>query len=162
MREDPLAALADIEILAPPEAGAALLPALAAILVLVGVAAWLIARRHREPLSRTHEPTSSPEEALQRLATLRANWQAGTADDRETGYRLCALLRIGLGLPALDPATPPHALPRREAWAPLLHGLQRLRYARGGAHLSEEAFDLAMLWLAAAQTRNPAESARDV
>lgn len=158
MKDDPLAALADIEILAPPDAGMPLAPLLIALVVAIGVTAWLIARRRRKRKPVEVHPTSVAE-ALRRLAALRADWETGTVDNREAGYRLCALLRIGLGLPVLDPVAPPPALPRGEEWTLLLHGLQRLRYERGDASLSEEAFELARLWLSASETQAVARNA---
>lgn len=157
MKDDPLAALADIEILAPPDAGTPLAPLLIALVVAIGVTACLIVWRRRKRKTAEVPPTSVAE-ALRRLAALRADWEAGTVENREAGYRLCALLRIGLGLPVLDPVAPP-ALPRSEEWTPMLRGLQRLRYERGDASLSEEAFELARLWLSASETRAVARNA---
>ncbi|MDX9740355.1 MAG: hypothetical protein RBT81_04125 [Gammaproteobacteria bacterium] len=140
---DPLDALADIEMLAPPSAtGAA-----AALLIAASVLAAVAWRRWRLR-QRTPAAASMPaeREAMQRLAALRAAWETGTVGDREAAYRLCALLRIGLGLPALDPEGPPAGVDA-ESWRHWLRALQRVRYQHEEHPLTGGVFTLADSWL---------------
>jgi hypothetical protein len=165
VKEDPLAALADIEILAPPESSTSLPMALIVLLIGIIVIAWLVARLIARRSRSTHIDVALPAStaALQRLAALRADWERGEVNDRETAYRLCALLRIGLKLPELDPRTPPPALSHIEAWAPTLHSLQKLRYARDeNTPLCAQDFELARVWLMDSAPPNIARSAEGV
>lgn len=159
MDADALAALADIEVPAPPEWGAAALAGLLLILVAaaIGAAAWHRLRRGQVPATAGTPPVrlSPAAEALVRLDALQEHWRAGGVDDREAGYRLCTLLRIGLTLPALDPSVPPAGIPRPEEWRRCLQRLQRLRYAARGETLAAEAFELARLWLASTREAAP-------
>ena len=151
-----LAVLADIEIPAPPEWHVGLYAAAAAlILAAAGAIAWRTLRRRDRAAIPSPASPSAADEALARLEVLQGAWRSGAVDDREAGYRLCALLRIGLALPALDPAAPPAGIARAEEWRHCLQRLQRLRYAAAAEGLAPESFDLARTWLASArpQTR---------
>ena len=149
-----LATLADIEIPAPPAPAASLLILGAFILLLATLTAlWFFhRRRHEQPPARTAAPELELEladEALQRLDALYREWRAGQTNDRETAYRLCALLRIGMALPGLDPSRPPAGVAPVE-WATCLHALHGQRYgARSTAAIDEAAFERLRHWLTA-------------
>ncbi len=128
--------LADIE---PPPApdwqptlltGGALFLVLALLLV-----AWRLARRPQSP-QRT---------ALQRLQYLERQWQQGRCSERETAYRLAAILRLGLGLASLQ--TTPDPRHGRE-WQQLIQQLDELRYQPQPPRLTATLFHSARRWLA--------------
>jgi hypothetical protein len=166
---DPLAALADIELPAPPD-WRPLIGLAAAVLLF---AAWALilhirARRRGRTSSPTLSPAPSPgtgegvkltREAQQRLERLRSEWASGAVEPRAAAYRLAALLRLGLGLPQLLPAAPPAGLDPGE-WRDTLLLLRALRYAPASAQtLREETFARAQRWL---DGPHAAEAARDV
>ncbi len=154
---DPLAALADIELPAPPDWR----PVIAfAVLALVFIAALLIRRRLRRDAAPPAPPTRLTHEAQTRLACLRQEWDAGAIDARTAAYRLAVLLRLGLGLPQLRPAAPPRGMDAAE-WRETLAVLQSLRYTPAPrAALTPEIFSRADRWLG--QRVATAEGARDV
>jgi hypothetical protein len=141
-----LSQLADI--LPPPAPGGWIwLPAVvAAIVMLAAVALLWFVKKHRA--RRGDIPAR---EARQRLAALRAAWQARTLSDREAAYRLATLLRLGLSLPQLAPQSRPPAVDDATAWRDTLGELHTLRYRGQGISLSPQCFDRAEHWLAAAQ-----------
>jgi hypothetical protein len=115
-------------------------------IVVAVVLVWLVKRR------RSGTQTSPARDAQQRLAALRAAWQARTLSDREAAYRLATVLRLGLSLPQLAPHARPSAVDDAAAWYDTLKELQTLRYRnQSSATLSPQCFDRAALWLAAAQ-----------
>lgn len=142
---DPLAGLADIEVLAPPPLmGGATMLLLAALLlaVLAGCLTWRRLRRRSRPTRRL----PPAREAAQRLAGLQADWEAGVTRDRDAAYRLCTLLRNGFGLRTLEPGAPPAGLDA-DAWREWLAALRCARYQAGGAPLTPAVFDTARDWL---------------
>lgn len=155
-RADPLAALADIELPAPPD-WRPMIVLTAAVLLLILAGALIIHRRRRRqrnalisPLTRspvTGERDGTLREALARLDRLQREWSSGAVDARAAAYRLGALLRIGLGMPQLHPASPPSNPDARE-WRETLTLLQGLRYAPRPSHaLTHETFERARRWL---------------
>lgn len=146
---DPLAGLADIEVLAPAplmDAAATLLLAALLLAILAGSLGWY---RYRRRLRRPSPPgpTLPPaREAAQRLAGLQAEWEAGVTSDRDAAYRLCTLLRNGFALRALDPAAPPAGLDA-DAWRQALDTLRRARYQASAAPLTAASFASAHAWL---------------
>jgi hypothetical protein len=158
-----LAALADIELPAPPDWRPVML--LATALLLCAAAALIIHLRSRP---RRAAPSSAPAagsgrqvsgEALARLDRLRREWSSGTIDARAAAYRLGTLLRLGLGLPQLHAAAPPAGLDGKE-WLETLALLQALRYAPASTQaLTLEIFARAQRWLA---DRQGGDRARDV
>jgi hypothetical protein len=152
---DPLAALADIELPDPPAAWMPewlmlVIAIAAAAVVVLGLAAHR--RGARKAAASAPPPAPARAEARRRLDRLRRDWQAGGIDDREAAYRLCALLRIGLGLPQLDPASPPRSAEPAE-WAGMMAELRRLRYRPAERGLEARLFDRAAEWLAAPEVR---------
>jgi len=164
-----LAALADIELPAPPDWWPVIGLAAALLLFAAGVLTTHLrsrTRRGTSPLLLT--PALSPgagegeddsREARTRLERLRQEWLAGAVDARAAAYRLGTLLRLGLGLPQLLPAAPPAGLAPRE-WRETLALLHELRYAPVPARtLTEETFARARRWLGGPHA---GEVARDV
>jgi hypothetical protein len=140
---DPLDRLADIEMLPPPSApGGAGVVALA--IIAVAALIWYL----RKARSKESAPVARAphQEALQRLDALRAEWLHGAIDDREAAYRLCTLLRIGLGLERLDPEQAPVGL-EAETWRSWHLDMQRARYPASGHPLTEALFATAASWL---------------
>ncbi len=147
-----LAALADIEIPAPPAPATPLLALSVLILILAAAALWLLlSRRRKPPQTPTPHPSTLADEALRRLDALHEEWRAGKTEDRETAYRLCALLRIGMTLHRLDPALPPACAPAAE-WSACLHALRRPRYSAHGGAIDAAVFESIRHWLAAHRT----------
>lgn len=153
----PLAALADIELPAPPDWRPLIAAAL--ILLLCAMGAWILhkyRRRRRDARALAPAPgdalgPEAPEDsaraALARLEALQQEWRAGTVDARAAAYRLGTLLRLGLKLPQLHPAAPPAGLDA-DAWRETLTGLQDQRYARTISRpLTPETFARARAWL---------------
>jgi hypothetical protein len=159
---DPLAALADIELPAPPDWGPVIaFSALALVFIAaVSVRALLIWRRRSRRDTVPPVPPRLTDEAQTRLARLREEWDAGAIDARTAAYRLAVLLRLGLGLPQLRPAAPPRGMDAAE-WRETLAVLQSLRYTPAPrAALTPEIFRRADRWLG--QRVATAEGARDV
>lgn len=157
----PLAALADIELPAPPDWRP--LIALAAVLLIVAGAALLYLgnrKRTSSPVAPAQaEGYHTTREALARLAHLQQEWTAGALDARAAAYRLGTLLRLGLGLPQLHPGTPPAGLDTNE-WRETLTLLQDLRYAPAPVQrLTPDVFARAQRWLSRHETT---AEARDV
>jgi hypothetical protein len=144
-----LATLADIELPAPPEwrpwilLGIALL-VLAATLAGIRFAARATGRSAGSPLAA--DPPHI--QALARLAALELSWAAGAVDDREAGFRLCAVLRHGFGLAQVDAARPPGDVDSDD-WRRFVDRLRRLRYRPEGGPLPPALFEQARAWLAA-------------
>jgi hypothetical protein len=153
-----LAALADIEIPAPPPA-AVPLPLLLGALALL-LAAAIAFRIFRGRARRRMPPVPAPpaDEALRRLEALQREWHEGKSNDRETAYRLCALLRIGLSLPGLDPSLPPAGIAGEREWSDCLRALRALRYGAQAGAIDPGVFAQARDWLTAhrAATMAPA------
>jgi hypothetical protein len=146
---DSLAALADIELPAPPDWRPWItLAAIALMIVIAAIAVY--ARRRRAPLiaaRATDREETGPRAALLRLERLQREWAAGAIDPRAAAYRLVALLRLGLQLPQLHPAGPPTGLDERE-WRETLCLLQGLRYRPESDHsLTAEVFARVQGWL---------------
>jgi hypothetical protein len=145
---DSLAALADIELPAPPD-WRPLIALAAAALAVVVAAIVVYARRRRAPAARlsTDRAETGPRAALLRLERLQREWSAGAIDARAAAYRLVTLLRLGLALPQLHPAAPPTGLNETE-WRETLCLLQDLRYRPAPEHaLTGEVFARAHDWL---------------
>lgn len=142
-----LSQLADI--LPPPAPGGMgwLLPVIGfAVIVAALVLVWFV-KRHRPG-----KPALPVREAQQRLAMLRAAWQARTFSDREAAYRLAAVLRLGLNLPQLTPRIRPRVVDDEALWRETLTQLQVLRYReQAPLTLPPHCFDRAERWLAAAR-----------
>lgn len=157
-----LATLADIELPAPPAYGS-IPSASGTLLVLTGLlvlaaalgVAWRIRRRGRRPGAAPVAPETPDRQALIRLETLRAAWEGGRLDDRETGFRLCALLRIGLGLAQLRPTEPPASADRAQ-WRQVIDTLQAVRYPADHTRMTAAVFEQAGDWLAQAARERPA------
>lgn len=156
---DPLAGLADIEVLAPPPlldgATALLLAALlSAVLAggVIGGLAWYRARLRRSARPAAALPPAR--EARRRLAGLQAEWEAGITHDRDAAYRLCTLLRNGFALRALDPAAPPAGVDT-EAWREWHAAVSGARYQAGGAALTAASFASAHAWLSLHTSGDP-------
>ncbi len=99
--------------------------------------AWYLARRPQTPRRA----------ALKRLRLLERQWRQGRCNERETAYRLAAILRLGLGLEQLQAA--PEARHEGE-WRQFVAQLDELRYqAQPRRRLSSELFNKARRWLAA-------------
>lgn len=154
-----LATLADIEIPAPPPPGTSLLilALLAGLLILILAAAITVRHvRGRERQART-PPSTPADEALRRLDALQRDWRSGNSGDRETAYRLCTLLRIGMSLPELDPALAPAGIDQIQEWSSCLHRLREQRYGTRTGVFDPAAFEQARNWLtshrAAMETR---------
>lgn len=160
---DPLAALADIELPAPPDWRPVIAFTVLALMLIatLSIRALLIRRRR----SRRDTVPSAPQtrlshEARTRLARLRQEWEAGAIDARTVAYQLAVLLRLGLGLPQLRPAAPPPEMDAAE-WRETLAVLQSLRYTPAPtAALTPEIFSRADRWLG--QHRVMQEGGRDV
>ena len=103
--------LADIEP-PPPPAGHPLLFSAGLALILLGLL-W-IGRRMRRPLPPRRA-------ALRRLRQLERQWREGQWNDRETAYRLAAILRLGL-------EDGPSCASRAQEWQHLMTQLAALRY----------------------------------
>jgi hypothetical protein len=145
-----LAMLADIELPAPPSVPVGALMLLAALVVLAAVIAgvWWMSRRGRRPDARPVASAASPgRQALARLEALRESWIAGRVDDREAGFRVCVLLRIGLGLAQLRSTTPPAGVDPAQ-WARVVRGLEAVRYRPDQVRLSDRMFEQVQDWLA--------------
>lgn len=159
---DPLAALADIELPAPPDWRPVIAFTVLALVLIaaVSIRALLIRHRLRRDAAPPAPPTRLTHEAQTRLAHLREEWDAGAIDARTAAYRLAVLLRLGLGLPQLRPATPPRGMDAAE-WRETLAVLQSLRYTPAPrAALTPEIFSRADHWLS--QRVATTEGARDV
>jgi hypothetical protein len=144
---DGLAALADIELPAPPDWWP--LITLAAALAVVIAALVVYTRRRRAPVAplAIDGEETGPRAALLRLERLQREWSAGAIDARAAAYRLVTLLRLGLALPQLHPATPPAGLAEDE-WRETLRLLYDLRYRPAPEHaLTGEVFARARGWL---------------
>ncbi|MCC6303166.1 MAG: DUF4381 family protein [Gammaproteobacteria bacterium] len=140
---DPLAALADIETPAPPDWA----PLIAIAALTLAIAAALLIFYIRTRGRPRHAAPSTAHEALARIEGLQREWEAGETDARTAAYRLATLLRLGLGLPQLRPATPPAGLDAAE-WRETLTFLHGLRYAPAPVSaLSPELFARARRWL---------------
>jgi hypothetical protein len=145
-----LAMLADIELPAQPPDPAGALVLLAALVVLVAViaGAWRMSRRGRRPGSRPVASEASPgRQALARLDALRESWKAGRVDDREAGFRICVLLRIGLGLAQLRSTAPPAGVDPAQ-WTHVVRGLEAVRYRPEQVRLTGRMFEQVQDWLA--------------
>lgn len=146
---DQLAALADIELPAPPDWRPMFVFAALALMLAAGLLIRHL-RTRRDPARRdavTPVPMeSSACTALTRLARLQQQWEAGAIDARTTAYRLATLLRLGLGLPQLLPAAAPAGLDETE-WRTTLTLLQGLRYNQTSPALTPEIFARARHWL---------------
>jgi hypothetical protein len=146
---DGLAALADIELPAPPDWRPLIVLAAAALAIVIA-ALVVYARRRRAPtvtpFANDQEETG-PRAALLRLEHLQREWSAGAIDARAAAYRLVTLLRLGLALPQLHPAAPPAGLAEDE-WRETLRLLQDLRYRPAAEHaLTGAVFARAHDWL---------------
>lgn len=151
---DPLALLADIELPAAPDGAEPLAAALVLLVLVVATVALvrLMRRRRRAPDAPAARGPVPAAEALARLDALESAWHAGEVAHREAGYRLCTIVRIGLGLPRLDPACPPPGVSPGE-WAIPVRDLERLRYAPSGSDLDASVFDRARAWLGRGEAR---------
>lgn len=96
---------------------------------------WRFARRTPAP-RRT---------ALQRLRQLERQWRQGCCSERETAYRLAAILRLGLELESLRTTSEPA---RGREWQQFIEQLDELRYRpQSTGRLSTELFHKARRWL---------------
>ena len=143
-----LSQLADI--LPPPAPGGPdwlLLGMIGGICVLIVAALLWFIRKHYSPRSN-----SPAREARRRLAALRSAWQSHALSDREAAYRLATLLRLGLAVPQLTAHARPSTVADETPWRETLEQLQALRYRNEATTgLSEQCFERAERWLAAAQ-----------
>ncbi len=146
-----LATLADIELPIPPEAPSLVLLVLTVLAVAAVIAILLLwQRRGAAP---GHAPEAEPsrlpvgQQALQRLAALEAAWSAGRINDREAGFRLCTLLRLGLGLAQIDGARPPAGVDDGR-WRAFVSRLREIRYRPYHAPVTAALFEQARDWLA--------------
>lgn len=148
---DPLAMLADIELPAPPDWRPVIVLAVLALALMSAllIRALRIRRRRAHPGAVPPAPrTDRAHEARIRLVRLRQEWDAGAIDARTAAYRLAVLLRLGLGLPQLRPATPPPPGTDTAEWCETLALLQGLRYTRAPmTMLTPEIFSRADRWL---------------
>lgn len=144
-------AMADIAL--PPAPDWRPFLAVAALVVLgFALAGWLALRRRAR---RGLAPVQA--EAVTRLDRLRQAWLDRELDEREVAYRLATLLRLGLGVPQLQPDGPPPACANSREWADTVALLQHLRYRRHpDTGLSRAIFERARRWLTAPP---PAEDA---
>lgn len=151
-RDGIVTAMADIAL--PPAPDWRPIIAVAALVVLtLALAGWVALRRRAR-----RAPAPDQAEAVARLDRLRQAWLDRELDEREAGYRLATLLRLGLGLHQLRPEGPPPACGDTREWADTVALLQRLRYRRHpDTALSREVFERARRWLTAPP---PAEDTR--
>jgi hypothetical protein len=151
-----LATLADIELPAPPEWRPLILFAIG-LLVLIGMLTglWFSLRRRGQTAGTPPTRPSLQAEALTRLAALRKAWETGIIDDREAGFRLGAMLRLGLGLPQLH-ATPPPGSADPLHWTQFVDELRQVRYRPDRRRLTPAHFDQARDWLCAAAAHQDA------
>ncbi|KAF0192448.1 MAG: hypothetical protein FD165_1073 [Gammaproteobacteria bacterium] len=140
---DWLQGLADIEWPAAPDWSMFYLMAVAALVVLGAMAAYIV-WRWRRPARRVRRHVL----ALAKLAALQTNWQRGAIDDRAAAYQLATILRLGLGLEQLAADCPalPHVTPT--AWRTTIAMLHRYRYSlQAPDKLPAAAFDSIRGWL---------------
>lgn len=147
MGSDPLSRLADIDLPAPPD-WQPLLLAVGLTVVLLPLSLWLGRRLwHRWRERRM----SAAQQALREIDPLLCHWQRREIDDREAGYRLAALLRLGLGMDQVDEHCPPPLSRHRAQWGETIGTLQRVRYqATPSSRLRPEDFMRVRQWLTAA------------
>jgi hypothetical protein len=143
-----LSQLADI--LPPPAPGGPdwLLVSVVGIvcIVITATVLWFVKKRNAP------RRASPAREARRRLAALRNAWQSRTLSDRETAYRLAALLRLGLALPQLGSHLRPATVEDDASWRETLQQLHALRYRdQPGLSLPSTCFEHAERWLTAAQ-----------
>jgi hypothetical protein len=146
---DNLAALADIELPAPPDWRPLIALAAAALAIVIAALVVYARRRRASPAASlaADQAETGPRAALLRLERLQREWSAGAIDARAAAYRLVTLLRLGLALPQLHPAAPPAGLNETE-WRETLCLLQDLRYRPAPEHaLTGEVFARAHDWL---------------
>jgi hypothetical protein len=160
---DTLAALADIELPAPPDWRPAIILATALLLCAAGaLIIYMRARTRRaapSPAAAAGTGEAVSRAALAQLERLRRESSSGAIDARAAAYRLGTLLRLGLGLPQLHAAAPPAGLDGNE-WRETLTLLHALRYAPASAQaLTPEVFARAQRWL---NDRQGGDGARDV
>lgn len=157
MGNDPLSRLADIDLPAPPDWQPWLLGA-GAVLVLTPPALWLGWRLWRR-LTRRRASRIAPRLAAAQIDGLLHRWREGGIDDREAGYRLAAVLRLGLGMDQLDERCPTALAAYRGQWAETVAALSRLRYrATPAGGLRTDDFLRIKGWLTASsdpRTREP-------
>lgn len=146
-----LATLADIELPVPPEWPSPILLMLAVLAVAVALAALLSWQRRGAAPGQAPAPQAPRlavgQQALQRLTALEAAWSAGAIDDREAGFRLCTLLRLGLGLAQIDGARPPAGVDQGR-WRDFVARLSEIRYRPVHAPVTASLFEQARGWLA--------------
>lgn len=144
-----LATLADIEFPAPPE-WRQLFLLMACVLVLIAAFAglWFVWRRFRGPdrAQPTDDRMPAGAQALVHLLALQQAWESGTIDDREAGFRMCALLRLGLELPQLRAETRPNLAESRQ-WLGFVDELRQIRYRPDRSLLKPAHFEQARGWL---------------
>lgn len=143
-RDEIAAAMADIVLPPAPDWRPAIAVGAAIAVVAIALAAWRIQQRARRACS----PVDS--DAVAHLDELHQAWAARVVDDREAGYRLAALLRVGLGLRQLRSDSPPRVVTDPNEWANILTLLEHLRYRRrADTGLSSQVFGRARRWLSA-------------
>lgn len=146
MDGNPLSKLADIDLPPAPDwqpfiTGAAV--GVVAVLLVLGGTIYLWRRRRRASAA-----PAAPRRALGRFEQLARLWRDKRLDDRETSYRLAALLRLSLAVEQLDERCPAVLVRHREQWDATVALLQRLRYQRSpSARLREEDFQHIRQWL---------------
>lgn len=155
-----LTTLADIELPIPPALPSPVLFVLAILAVAAVIAALLLWQRRSAAHGQAPEPLRLPvgQQALRRLATLKTSWASGSIDDREAGFRLCALLRLGLGLPQIDGSHPPAGVDDGR-WRAFVTRLNEIRYRPQHPPVTVSLFEQAQDWLAAP---SPAPGPTDV
>lgn len=120
---DIIAQLADIQPPPAPESGVLALTFVTIAAVSVAVAIYIKVYKRSEPAPAQHIDRTG---ALERLTRLEQEWGAGRLDDRQTAFRMAALVRLGLGQPQWPSSNVDEAHPLGER-------LSHLRYERSPA-----------------------------
>ena len=144
-----LSRLADIELPAPPDWQPLLITGGAIIIALMLIAFTRLYIRHIKKIPADIGTRLDPALAARlQLQQLVHDWQSRTISDREAAYRLTTLLRLGLGLPQLTHACPPHIAADQHAWQDTVRLCSNLRYQETSAiRLTPEIFQRAEQWL---------------
>ncbi|MCF6235492.1 MAG: hypothetical protein L3J70_03835 [Gammaproteobacteria bacterium] len=137
---DPLASLAQMADIVPPEA-----PTWWPMIMLITIGLLFICGGFIWKFRKSQPTTISPQNQLKRI---QKQWQTGELDNRLTAYWLASILRHHWQLPNL-PTTPPSMLTINEQeWCKTVKQLDRLRY-KNNSHqkITPDLFKTIEQWL---------------
>ena len=150
--EQLLSQLADIELPTSEPSTASTIWLLTGAFIILAFVAYVFWRKHQAP-----QYNGDSAIAVEKLSQLHHQWRDGSISNRETAYRLCAILRLGLNLKQLTLTPPEHLKNHQTQWQTCIKQLQNMRYEHGNTHstcstcstcsISEDMFTLSRSWL---------------